>query len=192
MRAAGIGVQVHYVPIYKHPLYADTGRTAADFPETERAYEGLLSLPLHPQLTEAEQDRVVEVLRTRMPSRCVAVIQARTGSTRLPGKVLRDLGGRPVLAWVIAAARDSGVCDEVVVATTTDPATTQVADARDASAARRSCAGPVDDVLDALPAGRRREPAPTSSCASPPTARCSTRRSSRRACTRSTPTASTT
>ncbi len=64
MRAASIGVQVHYVPIYKHPLYADTGRTAADFPETERAYEGLLSLPLHPQLTEAEQDHVVEVLRS--------------------------------------------------------------------------------------------------------------------------------
>lgn len=53
-------------------------------------------------------------------SRLIAVIQARTGSTRLPRKVLRDLGGRPVLAWVVAAARHSGVCDEVVVATTTD------------------------------------------------------------------------
>ena len=67
MRAAGIGVQVHYVPIYKHPLYADTGRSAADFPETERAYDGLLSLPLHPGLREHDQDRVVEVL-----SQCVA------------------------------------------------------------------------------------------------------------------------
>ena len=64
MRAAGIGVQVHYVPIYEHPLYADTGRSAADFPATARAYEGLLSLPLHPQLTEADQDCVVEVLRS--------------------------------------------------------------------------------------------------------------------------------
>ena len=62
MRAAGIGVQVHYVPIYKHPLYADAGRTGVDFPAAERAYEGLLSLPLHPQLTEAEQDRVVAAL----------------------------------------------------------------------------------------------------------------------------------
>jgi perosamine synthetase len=62
MHAAGVAVQVHYVPIYKHPLYADTGRTAADFPETERAYDGLLSLPLFPALTEADQDRVIEVL----------------------------------------------------------------------------------------------------------------------------------
>ena len=62
MHAAGIRVQVHYVPIYKHPLYADAGRSGADFPETERAYDGLLSLPLFPALTEADQDRVVEVL----------------------------------------------------------------------------------------------------------------------------------
>ena len=52
--------------------------------------------------------------------RVIAVIQARTGSTRLPRKVLRDLGGRTVLEWVVTAARESGVCDEVIVATTTD------------------------------------------------------------------------
>ena len=62
MRAAGIGVQVHYVPIYHHPIYAGAGHTAGDFPETERAYAGLLSLPLFPSLTEANQDRVVETL----------------------------------------------------------------------------------------------------------------------------------
>jgi perosamine synthetase len=61
MRAAGIGVQVHYVPIYRHPIYAGAGREA-EFPETERAYSGLLSLPLFPSLTEHEQDRVVEIL----------------------------------------------------------------------------------------------------------------------------------
>ncbi len=68
MRACGIGVQVHYVPIYRHPLYAAPGRTAADFPETERAYEGLLSLPLHPQLHEREQDVVVAVLEQCLES----------------------------------------------------------------------------------------------------------------------------
>ena len=62
LHAAGIAVQVHYVPIYKHRLYADVGRTGADFPETERAYDGLLSLPLFPALSESDQDRVVEVL----------------------------------------------------------------------------------------------------------------------------------
>jgi UDP-4-amino-4,6-dideoxy-N-acetyl-beta-L-altrosamine transaminase len=62
LRAAGIGVQVHYVPIYRHPLYADCGVSGADFPETERAYAGLLSLPLHPGLTDDEQDHVVDTL----------------------------------------------------------------------------------------------------------------------------------
>ena len=66
MRAAGIGVQVHYVPIYRHPLYADTGMTGAQFPETERAYAGLLSLPMHPSLTDDDQDRVVDTLRAVM------------------------------------------------------------------------------------------------------------------------------
>jgi dTDP-4-amino-4,6-dideoxygalactose transaminase len=67
MHAAGIGVQVHYVPIYKHTLYADRGRSGAHFPETERAYDGLLSLPMYPALTETDQDRVVKVLE-----RCLA------------------------------------------------------------------------------------------------------------------------
>ncbi len=62
MHAAGIGVQVHYVPIYRHPVFAGTGRAAADFPETERAYAGLLSLPLFPALSDADQDYVVETL----------------------------------------------------------------------------------------------------------------------------------
>jgi perosamine synthetase len=61
MRAAGVGVQVHYVPIYRHPLHGG-GSAAADFPATEQAYEQLLSLPLHPGLAEADQDRVIEVL----------------------------------------------------------------------------------------------------------------------------------
>jgi spore coat polysaccharide biosynthesis protein SpsF len=79
-------------------------------------------------------------------SRLIAVIQARTGSTRLPRKVLRDLGGRPVLGWVVSAARLSGVCDEIVVATTTDAADDEVAALApqlDAKVVR----GPVDDVL---------------------------------------------
>jgi dTDP-4-amino-4,6-dideoxygalactose transaminase len=58
LRAAGIGVQVHYVPIYRHPLYADLGVDPSSFPETERAYAGLLSLPLHPDLSEEQQDVV--------------------------------------------------------------------------------------------------------------------------------------
>ena len=62
MRAANIGVQVHYVPIYRHPIYADLHCSPAEYPETERAYEGLLSLPMFPALTKNDQDRVVSVL----------------------------------------------------------------------------------------------------------------------------------
>lgn len=48
----------------------------------------------------------------------VAIIQARMGSTRLPGKVLADLGGRPVLSWVVDAAKAIPGVNNVVVATT--------------------------------------------------------------------------
>lgn len=53
--------------------------------------------------------------------RVVAIVQARMGSTRLPGKVLMDLGGRPMVVRVLErAARIAGV-DEVVLATTDLP-----------------------------------------------------------------------
>ena len=48
------------------------------------------------------------------------IIQARMGSSRLPGKVLRPLGGRPVLAWVVRAATVAEV-GPVVVVTSTAP-----------------------------------------------------------------------
>lgn len=62
LHAAGVRVQVHYVPIHHHPVYADLGFTAEDLPVTEAAYAGLLSLPIFPTLTDAQVDRVVEVL----------------------------------------------------------------------------------------------------------------------------------
>jgi dTDP-4-amino-4,6-dideoxygalactose transaminase len=61
LRAAGIGVQVHYVPVYHHAIYRETA-TAADFPATETVYAGLLSLPLFPDLTDEAQDTVVRAL----------------------------------------------------------------------------------------------------------------------------------
>lgn len=50
--------------------------------------------------------------------RAVAIVQARTGSTRLPGKVLRPLAGRPVLEWVVARLRRARRVEEVWIATT--------------------------------------------------------------------------
>ena len=54
-----------------------------------------------------------------MSGRTVAIIQARMGSTRLPGKVLRTLGNRSVLAHVIGRVRACALIDATVVATTT-------------------------------------------------------------------------
>lgn len=62
LRAAGIGVQVHYVPVYRHTIYRDLGPPGR-YPHAERAYQRLLSLPMFPDLTDSEQDRTVAALR---------------------------------------------------------------------------------------------------------------------------------
>jgi spore coat polysaccharide biosynthesis protein SpsF len=51
----------------------------------------------------------------------VAIIQARMGSSRLPGKVLKDIGGAAMLQRVVVRARRARSLGRVVVATTTDP-----------------------------------------------------------------------
>jgi len=58
----------------------------------------------------------------------VAIIQARMSSSRLPGKVLLDIGGLPMLGRVVDRARRAKSVDQVVVATTIDPADDAVAD----------------------------------------------------------------
>lgn len=75
-----------------------------------------------------------------------AVVQARVGSSRLPGKVLRPLGGHPVLAWVVRAARAAEGVDAVVVATSDDPADDRVAELADDLGAV-VVRGSEDDVL---------------------------------------------
>lgn len=58
----------------------------------------------------------------------VAIVQARMGSTRLPGKVLADLHGQPLLAWVVRRAQRAKLIDHVVVATTINPEDDAVVD----------------------------------------------------------------
>lgn len=55
-----------------------------------------------------------------MKPRIVAIVQARMNSSRLPGKVLLDLGGEPMLRRVVQRASRSALVEQVVVATTTD------------------------------------------------------------------------
>lgn len=54
--------------------------------------------------------------------RRVAIVQARMGSSRLPGKVLTDLGGRPMLARQLDRLRQSTRLDDLMIATSTSPA----------------------------------------------------------------------
>lgn len=63
MRAAGIGVNLHYVPVYRQPYYSDLGFKAGLCPEAEQYYNEAISLPMYPALTDAQQDQVVSALR---------------------------------------------------------------------------------------------------------------------------------
>jgi spore coat polysaccharide biosynthesis protein SpsF len=77
----------------------------------------------------------------------VAIIQARMGSTRLPGKVLKNLDGETVLARVVNRVRGARLIDELLIATTDRPADDAIV------AECRKCSVPVsrgdqDDVLD--------------------------------------------
>ncbi len=62
LRAAGIGVNVHYIPVHTQPYYQSLGFRAGDFPEAERYYREAISLPLYPAMTDAQQDTVVDAL----------------------------------------------------------------------------------------------------------------------------------
>ncbi|BFU47273.1 DegT/DnrJ/EryC1/StrS family aminotransferase [Krasilnikovia sp. MM14-A1004] len=68
MRAAGIGVQVNYLPAYWHPVFEDLGYRRGLCPVAEAFYAEQLSLPLFADLTDADQDRVVDTLRTVLGS----------------------------------------------------------------------------------------------------------------------------
>lgn len=62
LRDNGVGVNVHYLPVHLHSYYTSLGYHRGLCPVSERAYEGLLSLPMWPGLTDTAQDRVVELL----------------------------------------------------------------------------------------------------------------------------------
>ncbi|MBT2294233.1 UDP-4-amino-4,6-dideoxy-N-acetyl-beta-L-altrosamine transaminase [Pseudomonas fluorescens] len=63
LRAAGIGVNLHYIPVHLQPYYRDLGFATGDFPQAERYYSEAISLPMFPSLSDEQQDYVVEQLR---------------------------------------------------------------------------------------------------------------------------------
>ena len=63
LRANDIGVQVNYIPVYRHPVYADLGYQPGMCPVAEDYYEQEISLPLFPDLADADVDRVIDLIR---------------------------------------------------------------------------------------------------------------------------------
>ena len=63
LRSSGIGVNLHYIPIYRHPYYHKIGFDHSLFPSSEAYYKSAISLPIFPDLTFEEQDFVIEVLK---------------------------------------------------------------------------------------------------------------------------------
>ena len=62
MRKAGIGVNVHYIPVHTQPVYQKLGFKKGDYPEAEKYYEQAISLPIYPGLKKEQQDYVIETL----------------------------------------------------------------------------------------------------------------------------------
>lgn len=89
-----------------------------------------------------------------MIARTVAIVQARTGSTRLPGKVMLPLLGEPVLSRVVRRAVRARTLDEVVVATTTLPEDDPIAELA-AAEGRPVVRGSEDDLLNRYLAAAR-------------------------------------
>jgi len=65
LQSRGVGTIVHYpTPVHRQPAYAALGDGDGSFPEAERACTEVLSLPLYPELTEAEVRRVADAVRS--------------------------------------------------------------------------------------------------------------------------------
>ncbi len=64
LRAANIGVNLHYIPVHLQPYYQKNfGFKVGDFPQAEKYYKEAISLPLYPDLTDEQQDYIVETLK---------------------------------------------------------------------------------------------------------------------------------
>lgn len=66
LREAGIGVNLHYIPVPTQPYYRQFGFQPGDFPEAERYYAEAISLPMFPTMTCSQQDAVLRSLRATL------------------------------------------------------------------------------------------------------------------------------
>jgi UDP-4-amino-4,6-dideoxy-N-acetyl-beta-L-altrosamine transaminase len=60
--SSGVGVNLHYIPVYSHPFYKKFGFNIRNFPESEKYYQEAISIPMFHGMSIKQQDRVIEVL----------------------------------------------------------------------------------------------------------------------------------
>ena len=69
LKEAGIPTAVYYPKcLHEQPVFAGLGYKWGDFPEAEKASRSVISLPMHPFLSEADQDRVIDAVKTALKS----------------------------------------------------------------------------------------------------------------------------
>ena len=66
LRADGLGVNLHYIPVHLQPYYRAKGFGPGDFPTSEAYYRRAISLPLYSAMSGAQQATVVDVLRKHL------------------------------------------------------------------------------------------------------------------------------
>lgn len=63
LQAEGVGVNVHYIPVYSFPYYQKLGYKLGDCPNAEKLYERIISIPLFYSMTNEDQDKVIEAVK---------------------------------------------------------------------------------------------------------------------------------
>ena len=63
LQAEGVGVNVHYIPVYSFPYYQRIGYKMGSCPNAERLYERIISIPLFYSMTNQDQDKVIEAVK---------------------------------------------------------------------------------------------------------------------------------
>ncbi|MDC0042985.1 UDP-4-amino-4,6-dideoxy-N-acetyl-beta-L-altrosamine transaminase [Paracoccaceae bacterium] len=64
LRDSGVSVNLHYIPIYRHPYYKNLSLCMEDFVQAETYYKSAISIPIYPSMTEEEQEFVIKVIKS--------------------------------------------------------------------------------------------------------------------------------
>jgi len=65
LRESGVNVNLHYIPIYRHPFYQKMGFNVDDFPVSENYYKQAVSIPIFPSLKKEQQEFVIDVINSK-------------------------------------------------------------------------------------------------------------------------------